>query len=307
MRWMYFLGAAVSVIAAGWIGVGPYLHLEDRPAATARSAKIVRLILRAPMTSVQPFTGLPPVPGITQWIVPRYPGLTSRTRGLPNQADLIQPYVVPAYRRSAARTFWTSAPMREVNRWYAHAAWTDFAFSNATCDTTMIPVVDLRFYHPRHSRPGHVSWLEVALRPSHGGTLVQYWATDVVAPPRPTDTYLSPPFARVTVTVTRQTPNALQVRTAEVTAPAVIARLAYLVNALRWGRTLGPMPGPTMGGFPIVPETATLVFLTKSGHAITVFTTNKTGSVRIHGIELGDLNESVLRAALALASSVRTS
>jgi len=196
--------------------------------------------------------------------------------------------------------------MGEVNRWYAHAAWADFALANATSDTTVTPVVGLRIYRPRHARPGQVSRLEIALRPSHGGTLVQYWATDVVAPPRPADTYLSPPFARVTVTVTRQTPNALQLRTTEVRDPTIIARLVHLVNVLRWGRTLGPMPGPTMGGFPIVPETATLVFLTKSGHAVTVFTTNKTGAVRMHGIELSDVNEGLLRAAVALDSPETT-
>lgn len=307
MRWMYYVGAAVGVVIAGWSGVGLYLHPEDRPAATARAAQSVRLILRAPITTALPFTGLPPVPGMTQWRAPRYPDLRSRTRGLPEQDDLIQPYVVPAYRRSAARAFWTSASMGEVNRWYAHAAWVDFALVNATSVTTVTPVVDLRIYRPRHARPGQVSRLEIALRPSQGGTLVQYWAIDVVAPPRPADTYLSPPFARVTVTVTRQTtPKAPQLRTTEVRDPTIIARLVHLVNGLRWGRTLGPMPGPTLGGFPIVPETATLIFLTKSGHAVTVFTTNKTGAVRMHGIELGDVNEGLLRAALALDSPETT-
>jgi len=66
------------------------------------------------------------------------------------------------------------------------------------------------------------------------------------------------------------------------------------------------MPGPTLGGFPMVPETATLIFLTKSGHAVTVFTTNKTGAVRMHGIELSDVNEGLLRAAFALDSPEMT-
>ncbi len=192
--------------------------------------------------------------------------------------------------------------MEEVNRWYVHAAWADFALANATSDTIVTPAVDLRIYHPRHAQPGQVSRLEIALQPSHGGTLVQYWATDVVASPRPADTYLSPPFAQVTVTVTRQMPHTSQVRTTEVIDSTTIARLVHLVNGLRWRRTLGPMPGPTMGGFPIVPETAMLVFRTKSGHAVTVFTTNKTGAVRLHGIELSDVNEGLLQAAFALVS-----
>ena len=49
------------------------------------------------------------------------------------------------------------------------------------------------------------------------------------------------------------------------------------------------MPAPTMGGYPIVPETATMVFWTQSGHHVTVFTTNNTGAVRIDGIALSDL------------------
>lgn len=188
--------------------------------------------------------------------------------------------------------------MAEVNRWYAHATWAHFAISNAT----VTPVADLRIYHPRHTLPGHMSWLEIALVPSRGGTTVQYWANEVIAPPRPTNTYLSASFVQVMVTVTRQT-HPSQARTVKVTAPTIIARLVHLVNGLRWGRTLGPMPGPTMGGFPIVAETATLVFRTQTGRHVTVFTTNKTGSVRVDGIELGDLQERVLRAALAIVSS----
>ncbi len=98
IRWMYCVGPTVGVVMAGWIGVGLYLHSENRLAATTRATESVRLILHAPVTTALPFTGLPPVPGMTQWRVPRFPGLTSRIRGLPNQDDLIQPYVVPAYR-----------------------------------------------------------------------------------------------------------------------------------------------------------------------------------------------------------------
>ncbi len=83
----------------------------------------------------------------------------------------------------------------------------------------------------------------------------------------------------------------------------VLARLAHLVNDLCWGRTLGTMPAPTMGGYPIVPETASMVFWTQSGHHVTVFTTNNTGAVRIDGIALSDLDESALREALEMGSS----
>lgn len=137
----------------GCAGVGYYLHPEERPTVIARSAKVVLLILRAPVTTALPLTGLAPVPGITPWMAPRYPGLTSRTRGLPKRYDLIQPYVLSAYRRSAARAFWSSAAMAEVNRWYAPATWAHFAISNAT----LTPVADLRIYPPpAHAARAHV-------------------------------------------------------------------------------------------------------------------------------------------------------
>lgn len=123
----------------------------------------------------------------------------------------------------------------------------------------------------------------------------------MVSPPRPADTYLPANCTSVAISTTVETSDGSVTRSALVTQPARVEELVRLVNGLRWGRTVGRLPGPLItSSVDSRKESATLTFHTAARTSITVVARNLTASVWIDGVQLADQRLGVLHAALAV-------
>ena len=232
-----------------------------RPTAAQTGSSVI-LTLRNMSREAAP---VPRVRGVTRVSVPLYPGASPAYQGFPMGYE--SPVPGSPYLRAAGAKFQVDAGESDVEVWYrqrmASAGWPMHGSGSSGNLRTGVSQDVLAFAPPVSARdPGQLSvniWFYALGAKS---TLIGIWATKVVQPPRPRNSYLPTDIRSVTGDVETYGAS-VTTRKVDITNHVAISRLVSAINRLK-------RLDAGLHGCPAILQTADLAFHPDSGAAIAV-------------------------------------
>ena len=239
---------------------------------------------------------VPPVHGTTRISLPLYPSASTTT-----QKFSLAFAEIPGswYVRSAKAVYVIPFDVSHAEAWYlmrmGNAGYHQTG-SGSTGNFKTGEFVQGYVFQPIHQPNGHQIAVDLSFKTlSSGKTLMEYWATDNVVPPRPTSNFLPIDVKRIAGKMTVYGTKVTQTKV-DITNSNRIQTIVKAANSLH-----NIVEGINPGG-PMIWGIAQLTFYTAAGKSISVGV--DTNSVNIAGLGLEDY-KGVVWAALEKATGIR--
>jgi outer membrane murein-binding lipoprotein Lpp len=235
---------------------------------------------------------VPPIIGTTSLTLPLYPDAisTSQEFSMPFEETPGSWYV-----RVAKADYITSTGLTNLEAWYVQHM-NDLGFQQAGGATTgnLKTGVSTQgvIFKPNQQPQGHSIEVDLSFQYfSKGQTLLEYWVTDLVVPPRPATNFIPGDVAEIdgSITVYGTKVTQLKVHITDITKIQSLVSASNSLNQVIQGVNPG---GPMIWG------TAELVFHTSAGEEIPVDI--DTDSVSVNGVGLQDYGGTVWKVLASI-------
>lgn len=272
-RWGWWAAGLMAALALSY-GLGRTLPGTLAALSPEATPTLLLTLRNAPAGGLT----VPPVPGVTAVALPRYPGSTVISPRVP---DALDPQLGESYGRTARRAVLAPARLSAVEEWYQSAmrrlGYRVVSRGGSGSVTAGLDTWMLAFAKPPLSPLGLTVTLN--FHPEGARTAVQYWATEVVPPPRPG--WLSP-ITGARAVVLRWTMGSAPFDRRRLTNPQAIALLEIALNRL-------DRVAPGDGGFcPSSVATVTATFVMGPTRRVTAVENTCGRAATIRGVALDD-------------------
>jgi hypothetical protein len=230
---------------------------------------------------------VPPIIGTTSVTLPLYPDAISTSH------EFLMPFEeTPGswYVRVAKAVYLTSTGLTNLEAWYVQHM-NDLGYQQAGSGTTGNVKTGVStqglVFQPVQQPQGHNLRVDLSFQDcGKGQTLLEYWVTDLVVPPRPATNFLPGDVAEIDGSMTVYGTKVTQLKV-YITDIKKIQSLVSAINSLQQV-IQGVHPGPMIWG------TAELIFHTSTGEEMPV--NIDTDSVSVNGVGLQDYEGTVWKA-----------
>ena len=234
---------------------------------------------------------VPPIIGTTSLTLPLYPDAisTSQEFSMPFEETPGSWYV-----RVAKADYITSTGLTNLEAWYVQHM-NDLGYQqdgNATTGNLKTGVSTQGIiFKPNQQPQGHSIEVDLSFQYFKGQTLLEYWVTDLVVPPRPATNFIPGDVAEIdgSITVYGTKVTQLKVHITDITKIQSLVSASNSLNQVIQGVNPG---GPMIWG------TAELVFHTSAGEEIPV--NIDTDSVSVNGVGLQDYGGTVWKVLASI-------
>ena len=234
---------------------------------------------------------VPPIIGTTSLTLPLYPDAisTSQEFSMPFEETPGSWYV-----RVAKADYITSTGLTNLEAWYVQHM-NDLGYQqdgNATTGNLKTGVSTQGIiFKPNQQPQGHSIEVDLSFQYFKGQTLLEYWVTDLVVPPRPATNFIPGDVAEIdgSITVYGTKVTQLKVHITDITKIQSLVSASNSLNQVIQGVNPG---GPMIWG------TAELVFHTSAGEEIPVDI--DTDSVSVNGVGLQDYGGTVWKVLASI-------
>jgi hypothetical protein len=234
---------------------------------------------------------VPPIIGTTSLTLPLYPDAisTSQEFSMPFEETPGSWYV-----RVAKADYITSTGLTNLEAWYVQHM-NDLGYQqdgNATTGNLKTGVSTQGIiFKPNQQPQGHSIEVDLSFQYFKGQTLLEYWVTDLVVPPRPATNFIPGDVTEIdgSITVYGTKVTQLKVHITDITKIQSLVSASNSLNQVIQGVNPG---GPMIWG------TAELVFHTSAGEEIPVDI--DTDSVSVNGVGLQDYGGTVWKVLASI-------